>query len=30
METLPEKEVLFNRFYYGEMSQKELESLVTR
>ena len=27
---IPEKETLFNRFYYGEMSKEELTELVKR
>ncbi|MFA4864763.1 MAG: hypothetical protein WC605_13455 [Bacteroidales bacterium] len=27
---MPEKEILFNRFYYGEMDRAELTGLVKR
>lgn len=30
MKTLPEKEVLFNRFYYGEMGKTELTPMAKR
>jgi len=28
MKTIPEKEILFNRYYHGEMDKQELTELV--